>query len=298
MKARIIKPTVMTVAMLASSTAVEAYAEYNAATAYALNARCTKASTGRVYECIQGPSTGNDPATSPLWWSDYGPSNTWAMFDALINTASTATNSLTVAVDTGYCNSVSMMGLVGKTAAISVTDGPGGAVLYSKTVDLDGTIIDNWYQYFFEPAVQLNTLWLTDLPPYVNARLITTITATGPVAVGMQSFGTFYELGDAQLGAAKGFISYSKKNTAINGVTTFVPGASAKRINVALTVAKAQINKVDNILTSLDAVPCMLISVDDAAYSSLAAWGFVRDFGLVVEYQMQSLFNLEFESLI
>lgn len=295
---KVIKPTAMTPAMLASTTAAEAYPAWSAGTTYALNDCVIVVSDKRIYQCVTGPSTGNVPSTSPIYWTVKGPTNTWAMFDDKISTATTATDTLTTAIDTGYCNSMALLGLVGKTANISVTDGPGGAVLYSKSVDLDGTIIDDWYQYFFEPYVQLNTLWLTDLPTYGDARLITTITATGPVAVGMQSFGTFYELGDSHLGASAGLISYGKKNTDVNGVTTFIPGANAKRNSISLTVKKAQVNKVHNLLTALDGVPCMWIGVDDAALAPLSTWGFIRDFGLVVEYQMESLYNLEVEGLI
>lgn len=295
---KVIKPTLMTSVMLASTTATETYAEWSAATTYALNDRVTLAASQRVYGCVQGPSTNNAPASSPLYWANLGPSNKWAMFDDKINTASSATNTLAVAIDTGYINSLALLGLVGKTAAISMTDGPAGPLVYSKTIDLDGTIIADWYQYYFEPAVQLSLLWLTDLPAYTNARLTITISAIGPVAVGMLTFGAFYELGDAQYGAGAGFISYGKKNTDTAGITTFTPGANAKRMSVSLVVPKAQINKVHGVLTSLDGIPAMFIGTDDMAYGPLAVWGFPRDFGLVVQYPMESLYSLEIEGLI
>jgi hypothetical protein len=295
---KVIKPNLMTSAMLASTTATEAYAEWSAATAYALNDRVTLAATQRVYGCVQGPSTNNAPASSPLYWANLGPSNTWAMFDDKISTASGATNALTVSIDTGYINSLALLGLVGASAAIRMTNGAGGPEVYNRTVSLDGTIIADWYQYFFEPSVSLGSLWLTDLPPYINARITVTVTAVGPVAVGMLTFGTFYELGAAQLGASAGLISYAKKNTDSVGVTTFTPGANAKRMSISLTVPKGQINKVHGVLTGLDGVPCMWIGVDDAALSPLAIYGFFRDFGLVVQYQTESLYSLEIEGLI
>ena len=295
---KLIKPTLLTDAMLASSTAVEAYSVWSSVTAYALNTCVILASSKRAYKCIQGPSTNNSPDTSPLYWTDIGPMNKWAMFDSMVSTQTTGTGSITVALDTGYMNSLALLGLVGDTATITATDGPGGAVVYTKTIALDGTIISDWYQYFYEPGVQLTTAWLTDLPPYLSCRLTVTVSGSGAVAIGMLMFGTFYDIGDTQLNPNTGILSYSKKTTDAYGVTTFVPGGNAKRLSVSLNVLNAQLNKVYSLLASLDAVPCMWIGADDIKYGPLAIFGFYRDFSLVVQYQRNSLCSLEIEGLI
>lgn len=295
---KVIKPTLMTPALLSSSTTVEACAAYNPATTYILNDRVTLAATNCIYQCIEGPSTGNAPDISPLKWANKGPTNRWAMFDGKVSTASTANNTLSVTVATGYMNSLALLGLVGAYATIVMTDGPGGAEVYRRVLNLDGTLIVDGYQYCFEPSVQLSTLWLTDLPPYINARLTVTVDAVGPVAIGMLTFGTVYDLGDAELGAASDFVSYAKKLTDASGVTTFQSGPNVQRISLSMLIPKANVNKVKSVLASLDNVPCMWIGADDPELGPLSTFGAIYSFGLVVSYQTHSLYSLEILGLI
>jgi hypothetical protein len=296
---KVIKPTPMSSALLVSSTTTEASAAYNPATTYALNDRVTLAATNCIYQCTEGPSTGNAPDLTPLKWSNKGPTNRWSMFDGKVSTASTANNTLSVTVATGYMNSLALLGLVGASATIVMTDGPGGAEVYRRVVSLDGTLIVDGYQYCFEPSVQLSTLWLTDLPPYINAQLTVTVDAVGPVAIGMLTFGTVYDLGDAQLGAGSDFVSYAKKLTDANsGVTTFQPGPNVQRISLTMPIPKANVNKVKSILASLDNVPCMWIGADDPELGPLSTFGAIYSFGLVVTYQTYCLYSLELLGLI
>lgn len=295
--AKVIKPTSMTPAMLVSTTATETYAVWTNV-AYVVGDRRIVLATKRVYERLLAGTTNISPELDTVNWLDVAPTNANAMFDNMISTATVAANTLTVVIDTGYINSLSIVGAVGTAVAISMTDGAGGPEIYNRSISLDGTLIDDWYQYFFEPSVQLSTMWLTELPPYIHARLTITITAPGPVAIGMLTFGTFYLLGDTELGASAGFLSYSKKDTDIYGATRFVPGANAQPMSLALVLKKAQINKVHSILKSLDAIPCMWIGVDDSSYLPFAVFGFFKDFMLVVPYQMESLYNIEIQGLI
>ena len=269
---KVVKPTVITSAMLVSTSAVELYGAWNAATVYALNAYCTLASSNRIYQCIQGPSTNNAPATSPLYWADVGPMNQWAMFDDKISTATTAPASLTVVLDTGFINSLALFGLVGATATITATNGAGGPVVYSATIGLDGTIVADWYQYFFEPFVQLGSLVLTNIPPYSALRLTVTVTGS-TAAIGNLVVGTSYDLGDTQLGATVGIMDYSQKTTDAFGNTTFAKRAYSKRNSVQVMFDNGQMTKVQSVLEGLRATPCVWIGVDDAKFLALLVFG-------------------------
>ncbi len=46
------------------------------------------------------------------------------------------------------------------------------SVVYSRTNGLDGTVLNDWYMYFFEPFVQKGEVVLTDLPPYNSGYLV------------------------------------------------------------------------------------------------------------------------------
>lgn len=293
---KVVKPTPITSAMLVSTTATETHSAWSSGTTYALDDYCILTSTQRVYQCIQGPSTNNPPDTSPLYWSDKGPTNKWAAFDSQISTVTTGATGLTVVLDTGYINSLALFGLVGSSVTIIATNGAGGPTVYSRTVELDGTIIADWYQYFFEPSVQLGELVLTDIPPYIGLRLTVTLTGT-PCAIGHLAIGTFYDLGLVEYGAQVGIISFGRKDTSATGITTFRAGPSSKRTSLRFVLPNAQLNKVRRVLASLDNTPCAWVGVDDTTYTVLTLFGFFRDFNIEIPYLTKSFCSIELEEL-
>ena len=299
-----IKPTPITPALLVSTTATETYAEYNAGTTYALDDIVTIAATQRMWQCILDPSTGNPPATSPLYWTDIGPSNMGAMFDAEISTQTSATSPLTVVITPGYCNSLALFGLEGTTLEVTVRDALAGNIVYGddtltgpRVIDLDGTVISDWYQYYFEPFVQRAEVVLIDLPPYGDAHITISITGTGTVKCGQVVLGTFYELGDTEYGATAGIIDYSRKTTNTAGITTFEQRAYSKRVSLRMMLPNAQLNKVQRVLADLRATPCAWVGVDIDGYEPLTLYGFYRDFSIDVAYATQSYCSIEIEGL-
>lgn len=295
---KVIKPTPITPALLASTTATETYAEYNAGTTYALNDIVTIGATWRMYECIQGPATGQAPATSPLYWVDIGPSNKGAMFDGEISTVTSATTTLTVVIKPGYTNSLALFGLVGQTLTITGRNGLAGPVVYGpKAINLDGSVIADWYMYFFEPFVQLAEVVLTDLVPYLDSHITITLDGTGTVECGICLPGTFYTLGDTEFGANVSIIDYSRKNTSAAGITSFEQRAYSKRMSARLMLDTVQINKVQRILADLRATPAAWIGTDESGFEPLTVYGFYRDFSIDVAYPTKSYCSLEVEGL-
>lgn len=295
---KVVKPTPITSALLASTTATETYAEYNAGTAYALDDIATIAATQRMWQCIQGPSTGNPPASSPLYWTDIGPSNVGAMFDSEISTVTTATTTLTVVIKPGYVNSLALFGLVGQTLTVTVRDALAGAIVYGPVaVNLDGTVITDWYMYFFEPFVQLAEVVLTDLVPYADAHITITLDGAGTVECGICLAGTYYGLGDTEFGANVSIIDYSRKNTSATGITSFEQRAYSKRMSARLMLDTVQINKVQRVLADLRATPCAWIGTDEPGFEPLTVYGFYRDFSIDVAYPTKSYCSLEVEGL-
>ena len=292
---KVIKPLTLTSTMLVSTTATEAHAAWLVGTAYALNSRVIVDT--RIFECIQGPSTGNPPLSSPLYWRDVGPTNAWAMFDAEVSTQTSAATTLTIVIKPGLCNSIALFGLEGSSLTVTVRDGLAGPVVYSYTSSLDGTIIADWYQYFFEPSVQRGEVVLSNLPPYANAHITVTVTSGGTAKCGAVNIGTFYELGGAQYGATVGILDFSKKITSATGVTSFSKGKYSKRVSVRLMLDNSQLNKVQRILSDLRATPCAWIMSDSQALEPLNLLGFYRDFSIDVAYPTMSYCSIEIEGI-
>jgi len=292
---KVVKPTTYNSALhLVSTTAVETHAAYSSGTTYATGDKVNYG--GFIYQSLVNSNLNHQPDISPLEWVKLSPDNRSAMFDTEVSTATTATTSLTVVLSPGYISSLAFFNIMGSTLSISVKDSPTGSVVYTKTIMLDGAIIADWYQYFFEPSAQLTEVVLTDIPPYFNARVTITITGT-TVQIGSMIFGTVYDLGATQYGTNLGIIDYSKKDTSETGVTTFIKRGFSKRMQAQMMIDNTQITKTQKVLSELRATPAVWIASDDSMYVALSMLGFYKDFNIDISYPSKSLCTLEVESL-
>jgi len=296
---KVIKPVTITPAMLISSNAVEPYASWNIATSYAKDAIVDYGT--HFYISLTNTNVGNNPETSTTNWALVGPDNTHAMFDGQISTETTSTSPLVVTIAPGIVNSIALLGLTGQSVSVVMRDGGASPPVYSRTIGLEGSIILDWYMYFFEPFEQLSEVVLTDLPPYSNGQITMTLTSGGSVAIGEMLVGTVYALGENALehGATIGIIDYSKKDTDPNtGLTTFVQRAFSKRMSGQFLIENGSISGVQKVLSSIRAVPSVFIGSEDTDYSALIVYGFYRDFSIDIAYPTHSFCRIEVEGLI
>lgn len=301
--AKAIAPITLTDAMLGSSTVPETdYAAYVAGTTYALGARCILVSTHRIYESLQAGNIGHAPnlAASAAWWLDIGPTNRWAMFDDVVGTATTIASPLTAVVNPGSISGIGLMEMVGRTATVTLKSAPGGSTVYSKTVDLDGTIIDSFYDWFYQPYMQLTSVVLTDLPfHYTTPELTVTVEATtGSVACGVCKFGEVIELGAVEYGATSGIADYSRKEVDTWGRYSIVKRAYSKRMSLKLITEKTDYARISRALANLRATPAVWIATEAAGYDPLTVYGFYKDFSIDVAYPSLHYCTLEIEGLI
>lgn len=298
---KVIKPiTFNATTMLLSSNAVEAYAAWSAATTYAKDAIVDYDT--HYYISLVNSNTNNLPdVVGSTFWLLIGPDNRHAMFDGQVSTVTTSSSPLLVTVQPGIVNSLALVGLTGSDVTVELRDAGASPPIYSRTINLDGTVLVDWYMYFFEPFVQLGEVVLTDIPPYANGQITVTLTSGGNVAIGELIFGTVYELGIADLeqGAAVGIIDYSRKDTDPDtGATTFVRRAFSKRMSGQFLLNNSQINEVQRILADIRAVPSVFIGSEAEDYSPLIVYGFYRDFSIDIAYATKSFCRLEVEGLI
>lgn len=292
---KVVKPVTIGAAQLVSSSVPETdYAAWDGVTNYAVGARVVK--NHAIFESVQTPNTNQDPETKPLYWARVGPTNRWAMFDSEISTQTTAEGEITVVLKPGYVNSLALFGLQGSSVSVTVRDGADGPVVFEHQQTLDGSIITDWYQYFFEPIDQLEEAVVTGMPPYSNAHVTVSITGTD-VKCGILVVGNVYELGRTQRGVTAGIIDYSRKDTDATGKTTFIKRKYSKRVSAPLVVENSALNKLQRTLVTLRATPCVWIGTDAPGYQPLTVFGFYRDFSIDVAYSGHSHCNLEIEGL-
>ena len=307
MTMKVIKPTVITDAMFVSSSIPETdYTAWNAATSYTVGQRVMRAVSG-VHRNFENLIAGVDATLPELAttgatprWLDLGATNRWAMFDNKIGTLSSVSTDLTQVLIPGSVSGLAALGLTGRALLVQVKDVVGGNIVYSKSIDLDGSVITSFYDWFYEDYQQLSDVTLTDLPSqYYNPEVTFELTSTsGTVSCGTLSLGKAYTLGLSQYGATVGIISYSVKSTDVFGNTTVVKRQNSKRNNLKLMTDKALFNRTYKLLADLDSVPCVYIGAEALGYEPLIVYGFWKDFSIDVAYPTMNLTNIEIEGLV
>lgn len=296
----IIKPNVLTDAGLTSSTVPETdWPVWSAATAYAAGAKVIRTSTHRIYQRLIAGTTATAPESDATNWLDIAPTNRWAMLDSAVGTVTSVATNLTVVLRPGAVGGIALLELAGKQAEITMKDAPGGNVIYSKTVQLDGTMITSFYEWFYEDYVQLTDLVLTDLPlHFVSNELTVSITGSSVVSCGVCHMGEVLEIGNTQIGASVGIVDYSKKSVDAFGNYSITKRAFSKRSDLKLVTKASQFNRIFRALASIRSTPCIYIATDSPGFEPLIVYGFYKDFSIDVAYSSMHLCNLSIEGLV
>lgn len=293
----VVKPTPFVPAMLVSTTATDSTPLWSSAVNYLKDAKVRHERS--IYISLAHPNENHSPtaADANSWWYRVGPDNIHAMFDDAISTPTLATGSLTTTLSPGICNSVAFFGLQGQSITVTVRDGSAGPVVYTKTLTLDGTILGDWYQYFFEPYVQLKELVITDLPPYASAHTTAAITGGGEVGVGTMVTGTVYDTGKTLMGVGLPTEDYSRVETDEFGTTRLTRRTSAKRITLQTIVPRQQLRKVYQVLDDLRATPAVWLVSRLATDSPATALGVLASWQPVIAHPDTVTLSIEIKGM-
>lgn len=252
-----------------------------------------------LYQRLASGSTGIPPENDAENWTPIGPVNEWALFDREVSTKSFAVDSLKVTIKPGYVNSLSLFGMKGNDVTVTVRDGLTGPIVYGpKTLGLDSTLINDWYQYYYEPTVSLIAISLTDLPPYANAHITVEVTGVGEVAMGLLDVGTFYDLGGTNYGASFSIVDYSRKEVDEFGGSKFVKRGFAKRLSAKMMFRNVELNKIGSVLAELRATPCSWSVTDEAGLETLNIFGWYEGMDIEVPYPLHSYCSVTVQGLV
>ena len=278
----ILTPLTITDAMiLAGTTIAEPDASETAwvsAGTYTVGQERIRTTTHKVYECVQASSGRTAlPEVDTAYWLEKRPTLRHAPFDIYKSTAAIAATSLTYVLQPGYFNAISMYGLVGTTADITVKDAPGGATIYSNTVSLLEDAL-GWWEFLFLPTKQIEKLILTGIPIRPAAEI--TITLTGATcAVGMINVGDYKSLmgdgawGGTQYGAKAEPVSYSYIKTNADGTTTIVRRNAATSMRASVVLPRDQ---ADYALACIQEVldnPVSWVATNSTGFDGLNVFG-------------------------
>lgn len=303
---KFIRPTTITDALLVSSSELEAdYDEWNAATSYLVGDRVIRASTHRIYESLIAGVNATTPESAPTRWTEIAPTNKWAMFDSQVGTATTAADSLTVVLSPGRFNSLALLQVDAATVDISfVVD---SVEVYAASMNLNnGNTVGNWYQYFYEPVYQQDTLVITDLvdaalldlPAYGTGTLTVTLTRTGgTVSCGVLVVGMYASLGETQYRPTIGITDYSRKDIDTFGNPTVTLRKYSKRMTTNVTVQRDYVDQVARILAQYRSALVVWVG-SGSIYTSMIIYGFYKDWSITIEDYSTSNLSLEVEGMV
>lgn len=256
----------------------------------------------RVFQSLVASNTGNYPtlAASSDKWLDIGPTNRWAMFDLLRNTATTVASPLTVVLAPGRrVDAIGLVGLVADEVTVSVS--VLGSPVYSVTKSLRTRVVLNWRDYFFAPFTSASSLALFDLPPYTNGVITVTITRTsGPVSCGGLVLGTAVYLGATQYDAVDDALNFSRIERDDFGNSSLTPRRTVPKTNQTVWCDKANVNRARDLRDSLNAVPALWSGLDDPTdgyFEAVLILGIYKQFSISLAHPEHAIISLELEEV-
>lgn len=254
----------------------------------------------KVYESLEDnnsdrPDTG--AAETPPTWLSKGATNRYRMFDQQSSAISQRTGSIDVTVQpTAVVTAAALISVTGISATLQVITADDG-VVYSETKPLQNVEdITDWYAYFFDPIEQRNDVVFLNIPIFRDAQIRVVITGGSSVAqLGELVLGAQRVLGDTVYGTSVGIRDFSTKDEDQFGNTVITRRRFRKRVDYDLMVQTARIASVQRALALARSAPTLFIG--DPSREETIAFGFYRDFNIVIDSPNISPASIEVESL-
>ena len=295
-------PFGITDAMLTSSTVAETdYTAWNAATAYTAGdfAIRTTATTHAIYLRLISGTTATAPEDDATNWVRVSATNRWKMFDMLSASPTTGASPLTVVLEPGRISGLAIIGAVADSVTITLVDGVD--TVYSETVSLDQTIIENWDDYFFAEFAQQANVVKLDLPTYIDGVLTVTFTGTGTLSVEKLIVGTATEVGVIQSGPRVRRRSFTTPERDDFGeLTGITRRKSIPLVSQSLFIDKAMVRRARMALDLAKSCPCVFIGFDDDADANAELLTFValcNDYEINLDHPEKAIINTELEGI-
>lgn len=298
----IVEPVAITDSILTYSNIPETdYSAWSSGTTYALGDRVILTSTHKVYESLQAGNLNKNPTTFVSYWVEVSPTNKWKCFDNSNSTQTVGTGSptqISYILEAGIA--ITAVGILNITKGSSVTivmTDPTYGVVYNKTESL-GTYpqYPEWWSWFFGLRFSKTQFVATDLPSYPNAEISITVNGSVGLAVGVIIIGQqiSFSLG-MNHGARLGIQDYSRKETNDFGDTVLIQRAFAKRANFDLLLDNYEVDLMQNILSSIRAVPVLWVGSNE--FEATVIFGFYKNFDILLSYSTHAECSLEIEGL-
>lgn len=278
----------------------DTYQVYDAGATYALGDMVIDPVAHLVYESLVAGNIGQ-ALTNAAKWLELGPTNPWAMFDTLRNTATSVPGSLTVVLTPGRrVDALALLAVVADSVTVTMMNGL--EEVYSYTASLIYRDVSGWYDYFFRPFSRQPSIALFNLPPYTEGVITVTLTAaTGSVQCGACVIGSAEFIGRVEAEAESDVLNFSTVSRDFAGGTSAV----VQRRNVPKTIQrilvdKSRVNRIRAVRDQLAATPAVYAGISngvDGYFEALLILGFYKRFSISLRHPQHAIASLELEEI-
>lgn len=196
--------------------------------------------------------------------------------------------------------SVAFFNVEAQSIEVVVRDEDDTVDVFTETIDMvDGEGIENWSDYFFEPASSKSDALVDGFLAYPGMILIIRIINTLPSVpkIGQIVVGKSNHIGVLCEGTQIGIVDYSRKERDEWGNPTIVERPFSHRSDYDIVVPTSSAKSLRDIFSSIRAKPAVFYDEDDV-YNATTVYGYYQDFSVTLQVGETSHMNLEVEGLV
>lgn len=303
---RVIPPLTINNTRLTSSTVSEPAAGETAwvsGTTYAVGDIVIRTSTHRQYIRLVAGAGTIAPETDTTNWADNGPTNKWAMFDLLRNSATQGATPLTVVITPGIrVNSIAIINSNAEQVTISATSVTGGGTVYSHTENQVARVTTGWLSYYFGTFSTKPSIVRFDLPPFLDLIITVTLSRTsGDVTCGVCVVGNYTDLGRVEYNAISDVVNFSSVDRDLYGNASLIQRRNVPKTNQTLWLDKQYVNRLRVIRDTLNATPAVWSGLDDnnseSYFETLLIMGVYNTFSINLSFPDFAKIDLELQEI-
>lgn len=228
--------------LLASNVPVDDYPAWTAGT-YNRGDRVVKGK--EVFEVL-AVTTPDDPAVGirldPPSWLRLGFVNRWRMFTGAADSQTRQATDIdvTVSSEQDFYDTLALLGLEGQTVTVQVLDAL-DVVVWERTVDLVDIGVDDWWEYYFAPYDQIESVAFDDVFYQSEGKIRVLIESSGDAACGRLALGVSNEVGETNHGTSTGLLTFNRFERNGFGDLSLREGRTTNIVNFNVTVPRPRV---------------------------------------------------------
>lgn len=287
---------------VSSNVAETDHAAWNSGTTYSVLGErviVIAADVHHIYENIL--ATGNlnkDPQTETTFWVYVSMTNRWKMFDDSNTSQTVNADSINVVVDAISRPNAVFLGNVECTDIQIIQRDSLNNIVFDETYPMyenTGTPA-SYYSWFLSQRQNKIDLFVAELLPYAGGTVQVILTNTGQDAkCATMLVGYADGVGTTSLGATVGIQDFSIKRTNEFGDAEILERPFSREGEFNVLIDNGSIDRLVQLLSLRRATATLYVG--SSQYSCTYIYGFYDDFNNVIQYNEQSLLNIQLKGL-